>query len=88
MKKPDFVILNRPLATLPGEEQRKILQAILSQAENSNGGRLGILCAPADPAHAILFDRVLMLRHGRIVADDAPDKLLEALPDFAKLVKA
>ncbi|WP_311030242.1 ABC transporter transmembrane domain-containing protein [Mesorhizobium koreense] len=88
MKKPDFLILNRPLATLPGEEQRKILQAILSQAENSNGGRLGILCAPADPAHAILFDRVLMLRHGRIVADDAPEKLLEALPDFAKLVKA
>jgi hypothetical protein len=29
-----------------------------------------------------------MLRHGRIVADDAPEKLLEALPDFAKLVKA
>lgn len=88
MKKPDFLILNRPLVTLPGEEQRKILQAVLSEAENSSGGRPGILCAPVDPAHAILFDRVLLLRHGRIVADDAPKKLMEALPDFATLVKA
>jgi putative ABC transport system ATP-binding protein len=88
MKKPDFLILNRPLVTLPGEEQHKILQAVLSEAENSNGGRLGILCAPADPAHAVLFDRVLLLRHGRIVADDAPKKLLQTVPDFAKLLKA
>ena len=88
MKKPDFLILNRPLVTLTGEEQRKILQAMLSEAENSNGGRLGILCAPADPAHAILFDRALLLRDGRIVADDAPKKLLQTLPDFAKLPKA
>ena len=87
MKKPDFLILNRPLVTLPGEEQRKILQAVLSEAENSSGSRPGILCAPTDPAHAILFDRVLLLRHGRIVADDAPKKLLETLPDFARLVK-
>ncbi|TAN01488.1 MAG: ABC transporter ATP-binding protein [Rhizobiaceae bacterium] len=88
MKKPDFLILNRPLVTLPSEEQRRILKAVLSKAENSSGGRLGILCAPADPAHAILFDRALFLRQGRIVADDAPKKLLETLPDFAGLVKA
>jgi hypothetical protein len=73
---------------LPDEEQRRILQAVLSEAESSGGSKPGILCAPADPAHAILFDRVLLLRHGRIVADDAPKKLLETLPDFAKLVKA
>jgi putative ABC transport system ATP-binding protein len=88
MKKPDFLILNRPLVTLPSEEQRKILQAILSETANSSGGRLGILCAPTDPTHAILFDRVLLLRDGRIVADEAPKKLLETRPDFAKLVKA
>ena len=88
MKKPDFLILNRPLVTLPGEEQRRILQTVLSEAENSSGGRLGILCAPVDPAHTILFDRVLLLRHGRIVADDTPKKLLQTFPDFAKLVKA
>ena len=87
MKKPDFLILNRPLVTLPGDEQRKILEAVLSEAENSTGGKLGVLCAPVDPAHAMLFDRVLLLRHGRIVADASQKKLLETLPDFAKLVK-
>jgi len=87
MKKPDFLILNRPLVTLPGEERRRILEAVLSKAENSSGGRPGILCAPVDPAHAILFDRVLFLRQGRLVADEEPKKLMETVPDFAKLVK-
>jgi len=87
MKKPDFLVLDRPLVTLPGEEQRRILETVLSDAENSSGGKLGVLCAPVDPAHAMLFDRVLLLRHGRIVADAAPKKLLETLPDFARLVK-
>jgi putative ABC transport system ATP-binding protein len=87
MKKPDFLILNRPLVTLPGEEQRRILEAVLSKARNSSGGRSGILCAPVDPAHAILFDRVLYLRQGRIVADEEPGRLMETVPDFARLVK-
>jgi putative ABC transport system ATP-binding protein len=87
MKKPDFLILNRPLVTLPGEERRRLLEAVLSKAENSSGGRPGILCAPVDPAHALLFDRVLFLRQGRLVADEKPGKLMETVPDLARLVK-
>ena len=85
MKKPDFLILNRPLATVPSQEQRTILEAVLSEAENSAGGKPGILCVPTDPAHASLFGRVLLLRHGRIVADAAPQTFEETPPDFARL---
>ena len=56
--------------------------------DDSTGAKPGILCVPADPAHAALFDRILMLRHGRMVADAAPGPLAEAQPDFARLVKA
>jgi putative ABC transport system ATP-binding protein len=88
MKKPDFLVLNRPVASLSAQEQRAILEALLSEAESSTGAKPGILCVPADPAHAALFDRILMLRHGRMVADAAPGPLAEAQPDFARLVKA
>jgi putative ABC transport system ATP-binding protein len=88
MKKPDFLILNRPLASLPGSEQRAILEAVLADAENSRGGKPGIVCAPVDPALANLFGRVVLMRHGRIVADAAPDTVLETHPDFSGLVKA
>lgn len=82
MKKPDFLILNRALATLPGGEQRAILEAILAGAKTAHGGKPGIFCAPADPVHAMLFSRALLLRHGRIVADGAPEALAETHPDF------
>jgi putative ABC transport system ATP-binding protein len=88
MKKPGFLVLNRPVASLSAQEQRAILEALLSEAESSTGAKPGILCVPADPAHAALFDRILMLRHGRMVADAAPGPLAEAQPDFARLVKA
>jgi putative ABC transport system ATP-binding protein len=88
MKKPDFLILNRALASLPGREQQAILEAVLSDAQNPAGSKPGILCTPADPALAALFDRVLLLRHGRIVADAPPDSLRDANPDLAGLVES
>jgi putative ABC transport system ATP-binding protein len=88
MKKPDFLVLNRPLASLSSQEQRAILEALLAEAESSTGAKPGILCVPADPAHATLFDRILLLRHGRMVADAEPGSLAETQPDFAKLAKA
>jgi putative ABC transport system ATP-binding protein len=87
MKKPDFLILNRALASLPGRDQRDILEAILSEAQSPTGARPGVMCTPADPALAGLFDRVLLLRHGRVVGDAPPDSLGEKHPDIADLVK-
>jgi ABC-type multidrug transport system fused ATPase/permease subunit len=87
MKKPDFLILNRALASLPGREQRDILEAILSEAQGPTGAKPGVMCMPADPSLAALFDRVLLLRHGRVAADAPPDSLREKHPDLAGLAK-
>jgi putative ABC transport system ATP-binding protein len=87
MKKPDFLVLNRALASLPAREQREIMEAILSEAQGPTGGKPGIMCMPADPSLATLFDRVLFLRHGRVAADAPPDSLRKKHPDLAGLVK-
>lgn len=86
MKKPDFLVLNRACAALPVGEQRSILQAVLDEAENSDGKRPGILCAPAERTHALLFERALFLEFGRVSGDAAPKNLVETNAQFAKLV--
>lgn len=86
MKKPDFLILNRACAALPVSEQKSILEAVLKEAENSIGEKPGVLCAPAERSHAMLFERVLFLEYGRISGDGAPKNLMESQPQFAKLV--
>lgn len=86
MKKPDFLILNRACAALPVSEQKSILEAVLEEAENSVGEKPGVLCAPAERSHAMLFERVLFLEYGRISGDGAPKNLMESQPQFAKLV--
>lgn len=86
MKKPDFLVLNRACAALPVAEQRSILQAVLDEAEDSTGGRPGVLCAPAERSHAMLFNRALFLEYGRVSGDGAPKNLVETNAQFAKLV--
>lgn len=86
MKKPDFLVLNRPCAALPAREQRAILEAVLAESQGGADVGPGIVCAPADRADVVLFDRVLFLEHGRIVDDGSPKVLLETRPEFAKLV--
>jgi putative ABC transport system ATP-binding protein len=86
MKKPDILILNRACAALPGREQRTILETVLTKARNVADQRPAIICAPTDPEQAVLFERVLVLEQGRLVADGPPAQLLEAESQFAKLV--
>jgi putative ABC transport system ATP-binding protein len=88
MKKPDVLILNRALAALSGREQKRILEAVLANAQNRAGKPPAILCAPVAPEHALLFERVLVLEHGRIAGDASPKELLKAQPVFARLVQA
>ncbi|MGO4831925.1 ATP-binding cassette domain-containing protein, partial [Rhizobiaceae sp. 2RAB30] len=87
MKKPDFLVLNRPCAALPAREQRAILEAVLADARERAGHRPGIVCAPADRSDVMLFDRVLFLEDGRLVEEGSPKVLLESRREFARLVE-
>jgi ABC-type multidrug transport system fused ATPase/permease subunit len=77
MKNPDILILNRACSGLPAHEQRSILTMLLSEMPDGSGRRPGIICLPMNPEHAALFDRVIILEGGSLVADGSPDEVLK-----------
>jgi putative ABC transport system ATP-binding protein len=78
IKKPDMLILNRACSVLPKGEQQALLEAVISGfAEDGDAGP-GIVCLPSDPDHAVLFDRVVVMEDGHVVADGPPDVVLPA----------
>ncbi len=77
MKKPDIVILNHPLGAYPSSEQKAILESVLEGARNQSDMSPGIICAPVDPSHAALFERVIMLEDGHLTKDGASSTVLD-----------
>jgi putative ABC transport system ATP-binding protein len=70
VKRPDFLIVNEALGSLDGPSENRVMNAVLSAWE----GR-GLLWVLARPAAADRFDRVLVLRAGRLVEQGGFEEL-------------
>ncbi|MBP0617190.1 ABC transporter ATP-binding protein [Jiella mangrovi] len=66
LKRPDILVLNRPLSALDGETQRRITHAVIEARRTLDVPRQVILWVLGHADHADLFDRVIEFREGRL----------------------
>jgi ABC-type multidrug transport system fused ATPase/permease subunit len=65
IKRPDVLIVNEGITSLDGASQRRVLQAVLKEFE----GR-GVIWTLHRTAYADQFDKVIVMRSGKIVEQD------------------
>ncbi|MDZ4735381.1 MAG: ABC transporter transmembrane domain-containing protein [Rhodospirillaceae bacterium] len=81
IKRPDLLIVSEPLGAADMPAQRRILDQVLKARPEQ-----GILWMLHRAGFAERFQRVLVMKDGKIVADGAPDKL--DAPAYRELVEA
>ena len=69
LKRPDLLVLNRPLSALDGPTQHQIIEAVLAARETLQTPRQTIVWVLSHAEHAELFDRTIEFREGRMVAE-------------------
>jgi len=74
LKNPDILVLNNILAGLDGKSFARILARIIERRRGRN-----LIWALNDPAHAAKFEQVLVLEKGKLLHNDSPQALAEAL---------
>ncbi|TIX96225.1 MAG: ABC transporter ATP-binding protein, partial [Mesorhizobium sp.] len=75
LKRPDFLILNRPLSALDQRMQDKVLQNVLEEARR-DGHSPAIAWVVTNPAMGMMFDRVVVFDSGQLVEDGTHETLL------------
>jgi len=70
---PAFYFLDEPTSHLDPAQQREVLRVMRELARSQGAGVLAVL---HDVNLTRFFDRVLVLHEGRILRDDAPEKIL------------
>jgi putative ABC transport system ATP-binding protein len=91
LKQPDILIVNRGLGNLSPRSQRSIMTAVAKSMSQDNKmvgkwSRPTVFWVLASPTLVDMFDRVLVFREGRIIADGTPSKLLESDKHLKRLV--
>lgn len=88
LKRPDFLILNRPLTALDGPVQRELAERVLEHATGGPGGghRCAVFWVVSQPDMARSFDRVVVFENGQMVEDGLPDALLERNGLYARML--
>jgi putative ABC transport system ATP-binding protein len=81
IKRPDLLIVNEPLGAADMAAQRRILDEILKARPDQ-----GVLWMLHRAGFAERFQRVVVMKDGKLVADGAPDKL--DAPAYRELVDA
>ena len=77
MTKPKIVLLDEPTASLDPDIAQQVRQFILQQKKELN---ISIIFTSHNMDEVTqICDRVLVMRNGKIIADDAPDKLASAV---------
>lgn len=85
IKRPSFVILNRPLSALDVRSQEDILRTVLA-AFAGEAHPPGVAWVVSNPALARHFERVLVFDRGRLIEDGKPDDLARNGGPFARLI--
>ena len=81
MKRPDLLVVNDPLSAADMVTQRRIIDNVLKERDGK-----GVIWILHRASFADRFDRVLVMKDGRIVADGAPGELKE--PSYTELLDA
>ena len=71
VKRPDLLVLTRPLSALDGDTQRRIAAEIIRSRQSLDTPRQTILWVLAHADHADLFDRVIEFREGRMQGQES-----------------
>jgi putative ABC transport system ATP-binding protein len=74
IKRADYLILNRPLSALDHHVQRSIIASILDVAD-AGGHKPAVVWVLSSPAHASMFQRVIVFDKGAIVGDATYDEI-------------
>ncbi|GLS35777.1 hypothetical protein GCM10010869_13660 [Mesorhizobium tianshanense] len=85
LKRPDFLILNRPLSALDQRMQDKVLRNVLEEARR-DGHSPAIVWVVTNPAMGMMFDRVIVFDSGQLVEDGTPETLLAGNGIFKELL--
>ena len=83
LKRPDILILNEATAALDSSSQAKLLEGLIDEFE----GR-GLIWALHRAGLANLFDRVLVMRGGKIVEQGAFEELRQSGGELKELLDA
>jgi putative ABC transport system ATP-binding protein len=85
LKRPDLLILNEATAVMDGATRALMLERLLQAGADAANGRMGIVWALERARLAERFDKVLVMRNGRLVEQGAYGKLKDegkALPEL------
>ncbi|TIS68869.1 MAG: ABC transporter ATP-binding protein, partial [Mesorhizobium sp.] len=85
LKRPDFLILNRPLSALDQRAQDKVLRNVLDEAR-CDGHSPAIVWVVTNPAMGMMFDRVIVFDSGKLVEDGTLETLLAGKGIFKELL--
>jgi putative ABC transport system ATP-binding protein len=85
LKRPDILILNKPLGALDLRAQEEIAKIVLKEARDE-GRDVTVIWALAHPVMARMFDRVAVFEHGTVAETGSYDELLERKGHLAKLL--
>ena len=80
LKRPDLLVLNRPLSALDGEGQRRTIERVIAARKGLGIERQIIVWVLSHAEHAELFDRVVEFREGRMVAETHEKDVREHVP--------
>ncbi len=85
LKRPDFLILNRPLSALDQRMQEQVLRNVLEEARR-DGHSPAIVWVVTNPAMGRMFDRVAVFDAGQLVEDGTHETLLAGNGIFKELL--
>jgi putative ABC transport system ATP-binding protein len=86
LRRPDLLVGHRALAALDGQSQLLVLDRVLTHARGVKGDhRFGVIWALENPRFAEMFDRVLVLEHGKLVENGRPDEFRGENSYFGRL---
>ncbi|MEO0910278.1 MAG: ABC transporter ATP-binding protein, partial [Pseudomonadota bacterium] len=86
LKQPDILIVNQGLNNLGAREQGEIINMILEKSRTEGVAPKGVIWAPISPSFSELFDRVIVLNDGEIVADASPEELRNTSSVYQELL--
>ncbi len=83
IKRPDMLVLNRPLTALDRQSQSQIISQVLEDAKASDRGVVWVV---ANADMAVEFERILVMADGHLVEQGRPSELLKKEGVFTKLL--
>src|SRR3546814_20846776 len=83
LKRPDLLVANEAISVLDGAGQNRLVERILDRRRGQ-----GVIWTLQRPEMAALFDRILVMRDGRLVEQGSYDELTGRDSAFTGLVAA